>query len=289
MSQKSLVQVRYSTRAFPLRLANVPLAENFICYMSSRQDASYSSICFSGIKQRVSATSTHSTMASRRRATRSEASAYSGPAFVHCRVLLRRVFFLNVEKSRYVSVGFYPPSEYQPLVEFGGAWFLPLVLPTGCVNNVVERLPGLVEAMCRNEQFVWSSEDKDFKIHTTKAYRTARFSHDKHWISYLIHITYNYKRIGYLHWSVARCSRLCKRRNGLVRLHWAAYHDIKMNHLPPAVWWTEIAYVLTRFISINFTLTHSCVFLPYPTLIHKEHSEQTIDTAHMYKLTSPSC
>ena len=72
---------------------------------------------------------------------------------------------------------------YQPLVEIGRTRFLPLVLPTDCVNNVVERLPGLVEAMCRNEQFLWSSEDKDFKIHTTKVYRTARLSHDKHWIS----------------------------------------------------------------------------------------------------------
>ena len=40
-----------------------------------------------------------------------------------------------------------------------------------------------MEAMCRNELFVWSSEDKDFKIDTTKAYRTTKFSHDKHWIS----------------------------------------------------------------------------------------------------------
>ena len=98
MSQKSLVQVRYSPSAFPLRVANVPLAENFIRYMPSRQDASYCSICFSCIKQRVSATSTHSTMVSQRRATRSEASTYSGPAFEHSRVLLRRVFLLNVEK-----------------------------------------------------------------------------------------------------------------------------------------------------------------------------------------------
>jgi hypothetical protein len=62
-------------------------------------------------------------MASRRRATGSEASTYSGPAFDHSRVLLRRLFFLNVEKSRYVSVGFYPVREYQPLVEFGGTRF----------------------------------------------------------------------------------------------------------------------------------------------------------------------
>ena len=69
------------------------------------------------------------------------------------------------------------------MVEFLETRFLPLILPTDCVNNVVERLPGLVEAMCRNELFVWSSEDKDFKIHTIKAYTTAKFSDGKHWIS----------------------------------------------------------------------------------------------------------
>ena len=75
----------------------------------------------------------------------------AGPAFDPSRVLLRRVFFLNDEKSRYVSVGFYPAHNYQQLVEFGGTRFLPLVLPADYVNIVAERLPGLVETMCRNE------------------------------------------------------------------------------------------------------------------------------------------
>jgi hypothetical protein len=81
-----------------------------------------------------------------------------------------------------MSVGFYPANNYQPLVEFGGTRILSLVLPADFVNHVDERLPSLVETMCRNEHFVWSSEDKDFKMHSTKAYRTARFT-DKHWIS----------------------------------------------------------------------------------------------------------
>ena len=79
------------------------------------------------------------------------------------------MFFLNDEKSRYVSVGFYPAHNYQPLVEFGGTRIQPFVLPADYVTIVVERLPSLVEAMCRNENFVWSSKDKDFKIHSTKA------------------------------------------------------------------------------------------------------------------------
>jgi hypothetical protein len=44
------------------------------------------------------------------------------------RVLLRHVFFLNAEKSRYVSVGFYPARYYRVLTEFGGPGLSPLTL-----------------------------------------------------------------------------------------------------------------------------------------------------------------
>ena len=137
-------------------------------------------------------------MISRQRATR---STYGGPAFDFSRVLLRRVFFLNEEKSRYLSVGFYPAHNYQPLVEFGGTRIQPLVLSAEYVNIVVERLLGIVEAMCRNEQFMWSSKDKGFKMHSTKAYRTSTFTRNKHGISlklaelrnlqYILHIITN--------------------------------------------------------------------------------------------------
>ena len=35
------------------------------------------------------------------------------------RVLLRRVFFLDPDKIRYISVGYYPSRNYEPLVEIG--------------------------------------------------------------------------------------------------------------------------------------------------------------------------
>jgi len=41
------------------------------------------------------------------------------PAFNPQRVLLRRLFFLNTNKTEHVSVGFYPARDYLPLVEFG--------------------------------------------------------------------------------------------------------------------------------------------------------------------------
>ena len=34
-------------------------------------------------------------------------------------VLLRRVFFLDADETRYISVGYYPARNYQPLVEIG--------------------------------------------------------------------------------------------------------------------------------------------------------------------------
>ena len=41
------------------------------------------------------------------------------------RAILWRVFFIAEDKSKFVSVGFYPARGYQPLAEFGGAKKLP--------------------------------------------------------------------------------------------------------------------------------------------------------------------
>ena len=43
----------------------------------------------------------------------------NNPAFDPKRVLLRRLFFINKYRTKYVSVGFYPARDYLPLVEFG--------------------------------------------------------------------------------------------------------------------------------------------------------------------------
>jgi hypothetical protein len=63
------------------------------------------------------------------------------PAFDLNHVLLRR-HFLNVDKSKYVSVGFYPAKNYQPLVVFGSVKHPTMLLTSGYVA-----LPALVEAM----------------------------------------------------------------------------------------------------------------------------------------------
>ena len=110
-----------------------------------------------------------------------------GPAFDPNRVLLRRVTFLNDIKSKYVSVWFYPAQNYQPLFEFGGTKLLPLVLTAEYVPLLAERLPCLVEATCRNEQFQWWSEDKVFRMNSTGSYRFSILTVGKHWISFKLH------------------------------------------------------------------------------------------------------
>jgi len=41
------------------------------------------------------------------------------PMFDPMRFLLRRLFFIDVDRTTYVSVGFYPSRDYVPLIQFG--------------------------------------------------------------------------------------------------------------------------------------------------------------------------
>jgi hypothetical protein len=70
-------------------------------------------------------------------------------------VLLRHAFFLNNEKSRYVSVGFYPARFYYALIEFGGAHLLPVIINEQHLIALSERLPMICEAMCRGERYTF--------------------------------------------------------------------------------------------------------------------------------------
>jgi len=94
------------------------------------------------------------------------------PAFDPNRVLLRRVFFINEEKTRYVSVGYYPTRKYQPLVEFGGSKIKPVIIDPQHVETMVACLPRICEAMCDNGQFSWS--DGAFRLNTVGSSRVAR-------------------------------------------------------------------------------------------------------------------
>jgi hypothetical protein len=64
-----------------------------------------------------------------------------GLTFDRQRVQIRRVFFLNIDKSKYVSVGFYPALDYQPLVEFGGSQNKPIFITPDIVESLAQHLP----------------------------------------------------------------------------------------------------------------------------------------------------
>jgi hypothetical protein len=89
------------------------------------------------------------------------------------RVFLRRLFFTNYDKAKYLLVGFYPVHNYQPLVELGGANLLRIVLTDAYVATMAQQLSSLVAGMCRNEQFQCKSDRGVFGMNTTLSYSFA--------------------------------------------------------------------------------------------------------------------
>ena len=67
--------------------------------------------------------------------------------FVPNRVLLRRVFFLDPDKTRYISVGYYPARNYQTLVEIGSPKVRPILLTDQHVKTLAKQLPAQVDAL----------------------------------------------------------------------------------------------------------------------------------------------
>jgi len=73
------------------------------------------------------------------------------PAFDPKRVLLRRMFFINEDKTKYMSVGYYPARDYQPLVEFGAirsGGSNSLILADEQVAAMADCLPAIRDTMC---------------------------------------------------------------------------------------------------------------------------------------------
>ena len=75
----------------------------------------------------------------------------ANPAFDPQRVLVRRLFFLNTNKTKHVSVGFYPARDYLPLVEFGvirSCRSKAIILTDEQVYTLAQCLPVFADAMC---------------------------------------------------------------------------------------------------------------------------------------------
>jgi hypothetical protein len=87
------------------------------------------------------------------------------------RILLRRVFFLNPEKTKYISVGFYPARKYQPLVEICSPKATPIILTDQHVKTLSEHLTAQVDALWRGE--FYNVLDGDLAMHSASPLNTA--------------------------------------------------------------------------------------------------------------------
>ena len=69
------------------------------------------------------------------------------------RAMLRRVLFIAEDKSKFVSVAYFPARGYQPLAEFGGAKKLPLLLDAQQLQTMSENIATLCNALSTTEHF----------------------------------------------------------------------------------------------------------------------------------------
>jgi hypothetical protein len=95
-------------------------------------------------------------------------------------VLLRRLFFINEDRTKYVSVGFYAARDYIPLVEFGvvmrGGRPKTIILSEEQMDVMPVALPKLRDTMCSGERSVSfrRCESGAFWLDLTRSRRTAR-------------------------------------------------------------------------------------------------------------------
>jgi len=87
------------------------------------------------------------------------------------RVLLRRVIFLDTDKTRHISVSYYPSRNYQPLVEIGTPKQHPILLTDRHVSTVADHLPAQVDSLWRDD--FYTMRDEGFSMHSATPYKTA--------------------------------------------------------------------------------------------------------------------
>ena len=89
---------------------------------------------------------------------------------------------LNQRKNtRYVSIGFYPARNYQPLVAFGGSKIKPVLPTEQYVATMADCLPRICNSMCGNEQY--GRSDGPDRLNTTGSYKIARLHMDKYFVA----------------------------------------------------------------------------------------------------------
>ena len=95
----------------------------------------------------------------------------NNPAFDPKRLPLHRLFFINENRTKFVSVGFYPVRDYLPLVGFGvlrmGGGPKNLDLSDEQLDALAETLPTLREVMCIGEAGGRRCESGAFRLDVT--------------------------------------------------------------------------------------------------------------------------
>ena len=138
------------------------------------------------------ATDVHAFFAKRTRTCTDGVAASQRPAVTapdvlsgtSARVLLRCVYFLNEEKTRYVSVGCYPSENYQVSMEFGGPRIVPIQLAEQHVRTLLDALPALCAAMQCGD--LYTRNDVAFRIRSGRAHTCASLYHGKRSVSFRI-------------------------------------------------------------------------------------------------------
>jgi len=67
------------------------------------------------------------------------------------RVFLRRLYFLNPNRSKYICFGFYPDRGNRAFFELGGVRQAPMALPPSIIPELTLHLPKLCEHLVRSE------------------------------------------------------------------------------------------------------------------------------------------
>ena len=99
------------------------------------------------------------------------------PAFDLQRFLLQRLFFLSGDRTKYVSVGFYPSRDHQTLVEFGAirsGGSKSLILADEQVDTWAGCLPAIRVSMCFGGDRVIKCENGNLSLHKPRRNGLAR-------------------------------------------------------------------------------------------------------------------
>jgi hypothetical protein len=78
-------------------------------------------------------------------------------------VVHRRIYFLNKDRSRFVSFGYYPDRKYEPYVEIGGVK-CGVILSPYYFTSLVNHLPKLAEHLSKNQAYRCDEESFHLRL-----------------------------------------------------------------------------------------------------------------------------